>query len=246
MAQAVAFEEHHVDPAGRAPDAGDEIARRPPAQGTLEAIDGLAGAVELSLAGVDSDCAPGALVDRVDGHKRAIPAPANRRRPVLVRASNAQVDLVRNRGISERLGAAPLELRLFLAPPHGNVSRRREILGCHGDFGDGVVGAPHEDHGVGLCDDGQQLFVRGPSGGGDAGIDGPHNLNVKVERASPILSNRDDVAAFQNDTCCSTPAQVCKVHDSVDEETGTQSSGSGQSGLWSTRFRRSRDPSRRQ
>ncbi|TFB02084.1 hypothetical protein CCMA1212_006097 [Trichoderma ghanense] len=221
MAQAVALEKDDIDSVGQSLNTGNEVARRSPTQSAFKAVDGLAGTIQLSLARIHPDDSSRCLLNRVDGHVCAVSTPADGYRSVLVGARESLVDLFWYRGIPEGLGAAPLELRLLLAPSDGDVLRRLEILLRHGHLGNGVKGAAHEDDGVGLGDDGQQLLVGGPSRGRNAGVYGSHDLNVNMADRG-ILPDGDDVAAFQDETCRAAAAEVVKADDAVDEELGVR------------------------
>lgn len=201
MAQAVSLKEDDVDSVRKSLDTRHEIACGSPAQSPLEPINRFARAVKLALAGVDTDDAPTVLLDRVDGNKGAVAAPADGRRAVLVAARQAIIDLFGNGRIAKGLCASALELRLLLSPSHGYVLGRLEVLRGHGHLDNGVKGAAHEDEVVVLGDDSQELLVGGPACGGDAGVDGAHDLDVSAIVGELVLLDRDNVSALQNKTC---------------------------------------------
>src|SRR5690606_34019904 len=131
-------------------------------------------------------------------HKGTIAPPADGCLAVVIRAQNTGVDFLGDGGVPQGLCASPPKLSLLLAPTDRDVLGGLEVLGCHGDLGDWVKGASHEDDGAGLGDDCEEFFVGRPSGRGDAGVDGSHDLNVSSISSELVLLDGDYVAALED------------------------------------------------
>src|SRR5687768_11352056 len=96
MPQTVPLKEGHVDTAREALDTGDQVALGPPAQTSIEAINGLADAVQLTVAVVDADDTTHAFLEKVDSDIATVTPPADAATAVVLLAQRALIHLLRN------------------------------------------------------------------------------------------------------------------------------------------------------
>ena len=220
MPQTISLEEGDIHTTRNTLDTGDQVSLGPPAQATLKAIYGLADAVQLAFAVVDTDDTADAFLKEIDSDVSAVASPADAATTVIIRTQSTLVYLFWNGRISERLclRTPPLELRLLLAPSHRDVFGELEILGRESDLCDDVEAPAHKHHLGVTSSDHQQLLVWRPTRSGNGRRESAYNFDMGFAwdgNAFLVFSDGDNITASHDDTCRQRIAEIVHTPDGV-------------------------------